>query len=162
VGGIEAGIDAILKVTQGEPLPEQARGAARQQQSGSSSLLTILTLTAILALFIGMTRRRLASGAFGGAAAGVLATLFSAGPFGLGLLAAIVVGGVLGALGSSMSVASSNGQWTARSRGRRGGWSGGFYPGGFGGGGLGGGGFGGGGFSGGGGGFGGGGASGSW
>jgi uncharacterized protein len=162
VGGIEAGLDAILKVTQGEPLPDRAREAARQPQSGSSSLLTILTLTAILALFIGMTRRRLASGAFGGAAAGVLTTLFSAAPFGLGLLVAIVVGGVLGALGSSMSVASSNGQWTARSRARRGGWSGGFYPGGFGGGGFGGGGFGGGGFSGGGGGFGGGGASGSW
>jgi uncharacterized protein len=162
VGGIEAGVDAILKVTRGEPLPERAREPARKQQSQTSSLPTILVLTAILALFIGMTRRRTVSGALGGAAAGVLTTLFSTGPFGLGLLLATVVGTILGALGSSMSVASSGGQWTAPARGRRGGWSGGFYPGGFGGGRFGGGGFGGGGFSGGGGGFGGGGASGSW
>jgi uncharacterized protein len=157
VGGIEAGVDAVLKVTRGEPLPERAREPAREQQSQASSLPTILVLTAILALFIGMTRRRTASGAFGGAAAGLFTTLFSAGPFGVGLLLAVVIGTILGALGSSMSGASSNRQWTAPSRGRRGGWGGGFYPGGFGGGGLGGGGF-----SGGGGGFGGGGASGSW
>jgi uncharacterized protein len=151
-GGIEAGLDAILKVTRGEPMPETARSAPRRQGSQGSSLPTILVLTAILALFIGMTRRRLVSGAFGGAATGVLTSLFSAGPLGLGLLIAIAVGGLLGAIGSSMSVASSNGQWTSRSRGRSGGWTGGFYSGGFGGGG----------FGGGGGGFGGGGASGSW
>jgi uncharacterized protein len=162
VRGIEAGLDAILKAAQGEPLPERARNARPQGASQGSSLPTVLMLTALLALFIGMTRRRAVSGAFGGAAAGALTSVFSAGSFGSGLVLAMVVGTVLGALGSSMGVGSSGGQWTAPSRRRRGGWSGGFYPGGFGGGGFGGGGFGGGGFSGGGGGFGGGGASGSW
>jgi uncharacterized protein len=73
-------------------------------------------------------------------------------------LVAVVIGAVLGAVGSTMSVFSAGNQWTGGSRYRRGGWGGGIYPGGF----SGGGGFGGGGFSGGGGGFGGGGASGSW
>lgn len=119
--------------------------------------MNILMITAMLALFIGMTGRRIAGGAFGGAAAGFAATLFSAGGFGLILILALVIGGLLGAVGSSMSVASSSNQWTGGSRYRRGGG----FLGGFGGGDFGGG-FGGGGFSGGGGGFGGGGASGSW
>jgi uncharacterized protein len=157
-GGIEAGVNAILQVTKGEPLPENARSANRGSSS-RPSLLGALTLTAILALLIGMLQGRLIRGAFGGAAAGLVATLLSAGA-GLGL--AVIVGAVLGAIGSTMSVASSGNNWTGGSRTRRGGWGGGWYGGGgFGGGGFGGGG-GGGGFSGGGGGFGGGGASGSW
>jgi len=157
-GGIEAGVNAILQVTKGEPLPENARRANRGSSS-RPSLLGALTLTAILALLIGMLQGRLIRGAFGGAAAGLVATLLSAGA-GLGL--AVIVGAVLGAIGSTMSVTSSGNNWTGGSRTRRGGWGGGWYGGGgFGGGGFGGGG-GGGGFSGGGGGFGGGGASGSW
>ena len=154
-GGIEAGVNAILQVTKGEPLPESARKSTKGGASPAPSLLTALTMTAILALFIGMTQRRLIGGAFGGAAAGLVATLVSAAGIGLGLGLALVVGAVLGAIGSTMSVASSGNQWTGSSRYRRGG---GIFPGGFGGGGFGGGGFGGGGggFSGGGGGFGGG------
>ena len=158
-GGIEAGVNAILQVTKGEPLPEGARKSTKGA-SRAPSLLTTLTITAILALFIGMMQRRLVGGAFGGAAAGLVATLVSAAGIGLGLGLALVVGAVLGAIGSTMSVASSANQWSGNSRYR----GGGIFPGGFGGGGFGGGGFGGGGggFSGGGGGFGGGGASGSW
>jgi len=159
-GGIEAGVNTILQVTKGEPLPESARKSTKGTASRAPSLLTALTMTAILALFIGMTQRRLVGGAFGGAAAGLVATLVSAAGIGLGLGLALIVGALLGAIGSTMSVASSANQWTGSSRYRRGG---GIFPGGFGGGGFGGGGFGGGGgFSGGGGGFGGGGASGSW
>jgi uncharacterized protein len=161
-GGIEAGVNAILQVTKGEPLPESARTANRSFRSPGSSLFTALTLTAILALVIGMTQRRLIGGALGGAAVGFVATLASAAGIGLALGLALILGAILGAVGSSMSVASSGSQWTGNSRYRRGGWGGGMFPGGFGGGGFGGGGFGGGGFSGGGGGFGGGGASGSW
>jgi uncharacterized protein len=159
-GGIEAGVNAILQVTKGEPLPERARTRSRSDGSRVSSLLTALTMTAILALFIGMMQRRLIGGAFGGAAAGLVATLASAAGIGLALGLALILGAVLGAIGSSMSASSSG--WTGGSRYRGGGWGGGIFPGGFGGGGFGGGGFGGGGFSGGGGGFGGGGASGSW
>ena len=159
-GGIEAGVNAILQVTKGEPLPERARTSTRSNASRASSLLTALTMTAILALFIGMTQRRLIGGVFGGAAAGLVASLGSAAGIGLALGLALILGAVLGAIGSTMSATSSG--WTGGSRYRRGGWGGGIFPGGFGGGGFGGGGFGGGGFSGGGGGFGGGGASGSW
>src|SRR5437867_5977173 len=159
-GGIEAGVNAILQVTKGEPLPERARTSTRGSASRASSLLTALTVTAILALFIGMTQRRLIGGVFGGAAAGLVASLGSAAGIGLALGLALILGAVLGAIGSTMSATSSG--WTGGSRYRRGGWGGGIFPGGFGGGGFGGGGFGGGGFSGGGGGFGGGGASGSW
>ena len=163
-GGIEAGVDAILQVTKGEPIPQTARQVAKAGASRGSSLLAALTMTAILALFIGMTQRRLIGGAFGGAAAGLVATLISASGIGLALGLALIVGAVLGAIGSTMSVASSANHWAGNSRYRRGGWGGGIFPGSFGGEGFGGGGFGGGGggFSGGGGGFGGGGASGSW
>ena len=159
-GGIEAGVKAILQVTKGEPLPQRARGSETKKPSQFSSATSILIITAMIALFIGMTRRRVIGGALGGAGAGFVATLFSAGGFGLILILAVVIGALLGAIGSTMSVASSGNQWTGGSRDRRSGWGGGMFPGGFGGGG-GGGGFGGG-FSGGGGGFGGGGASGSW
>jgi uncharacterized protein len=162
-GGIEAGIDAILQVTRGEPLPERVRKSTSQNESRVSSLLTALTITAILALVIGMTQRRIMGGALGGAIAGFVATLASAAGIGLALGLALIVGIILGAIGSTMSVAASGSQWTGGSRYRRSGWRGGIFPGGFGGsGGFGGGGFDGGGFTGGGGGFGGGGASGSW
>jgi len=162
-GGIVAGVNAILQVTKGEPLPESARAANRQGSSRGTSLATVLMLTAMLALFIGMTQRRLFGGIFGGSAAGLAAALVSSGGIGLALGLALLVGAVLGGIGSSLGPGSSANQWTGSSRSRRGGWGGGIFPGGFGGGGFGGGGFGGGGgFSGGGGGFGGGGASGSW
>jgi uncharacterized protein len=157
-GGIEAGLSAILRVTKGEPLPESARAARGGGTSQPSSAISILTITGIVALFIGMTRRRILGGTVGGAAAGIAATLFSASGFGLILILALIIGALLGAIGSTMSVSSAGNQWTGGSRYRRGGWGGGIFPGRFGGGG----GFGGGGFSGGGGGFGGGGASGSW
>jgi uncharacterized protein len=151
-GGIEAGVNAILQVTKGESLPQRAPASRRQSTSRVSSATNVLMITAMLALFIGMTRRRLAGGALGGAAAGVAATLFGAGGFGLILIAALILGALVGVIGSSMSVAGSRYQWTGGSRYRGSGWGGGFGGGGFGGGG----------FSGGGGGFGGGGASGSW
>jgi uncharacterized protein len=158
-GGIVAGVSAILQVTKGEPLPESARAANRQGSYRGTSLATVLMLTAMLALFIGMTQRRIFGGIFGGSAAGLAAAaLGSSAGIGLALGLALVLGAVLGAIGSSLGPGSSANQWTGSSRSRRGGWGGGIFPGGFGGGGFGGGG----GFSGGGGGFGGGGASGGW
>jgi uncharacterized protein len=162
-GGVVAGVNAILQVTKGERLPETVRSVNGQRSAQGGSLATVLMITAMLALFIGMTQRRLFGGIFGGSAAGLAAALVSSAGIGLGLGLALVVGAILGAIGSSLGPGSSANQWTGSSRSRRGGWGGGIFPGGFGGGGFGGGGFGGGGgFSGGGGGFGGGGASGSW
>jgi uncharacterized protein len=159
-GGIEAGINSILKVTRGETLPERGRPAPERTASEGASLHNILMITAMLALFIGLTRRRLLSGALGGAASGLVTTLFAAGGLGWVLFPALVVGALLGAIGATLAPWSVRNQWVGRPRSRQGDWGGGVFPGGYGGGG----GFGGGGggFSGGGGGFGGGGASGSW
>ncbi|HXV78660.1 MAG TPA: TPM domain-containing protein [Candidatus Binatia bacterium] len=156
-GGIEGGVDAILKVTRGEKLP--TRPASERTASQAASLMTILMITAMLALFIGLTRRRLLSGALGGAASGLATTLFASGGLGFVLFPALVVGALLGAVGAALGTGTAGNQWVGRPRSRQGDWGGGVFPGGFGGGGFGGGG---GGFSGGGGGFGGGGASGSW
>jgi uncharacterized protein len=156
-GGIEAGINAILNVTKGESLP--ATKHIKNQKSQLSSLATAMIMTAMLALFIGMTQRRVTRGALGGALAGIAATFVNSLGSGIALLVTLILGAVLGSVGSSMAAVSSSSQWTGGSRYRRSGWGGGIFPGGFGGGGFGGGG---GGFSGGGGGFGGGGASGSW
>jgi len=160
-GGIEAGVDTILKITKGEALPERTRPAPGPTTSQGGSLTTILMITAMLALFIGMTRRRLLGGAVGGAASGLVTSLFASGGLGFVLLPALILGALLGAIGAALGTGSAGNQWVGRSRSRRGDWGGGVFPGGFGGGGVGGGG-GDGGFSGGGGGFGGGGASGSW
>jgi uncharacterized protein len=160
-GGIEAGANSILKVTKGEILPERGRPAGGPTASQGASLITILMITAMLALFIGMTRRRLLSGALGGAASGLVTTLFASGGLGFVLFPALIVGALLGAVGAALGTGTAGNQWVGRPRSRRGDWGGGVFPGGYGRGGFGGGG-GGGGFSGGGGGFGGGGASGSW
>ena len=160
-GGIEAGVDTMLKITKGEILPERTRPAPGPPASQGGSLITILMITAMLALFVGMTRRRLLGGAVGGAASGLVTSLFASGGLGFVLLPALIVGALLGAIGTALGTGSAANQWVGRPRSRRGDWGGGGFPGGFGGGGFGGGG-GDGGFSGGGGGFGGGGASGSW
>ena len=160
-GGIEAGVESILKITRGEKLPERSRPTGGPTASPAASLITILMITAMLALFIGMTRRRLLGGAVGGAASGLATSLFAAGGLGTVVLPALIVGALLGAIGTAVGTGSAGNQWVGRPRSRRGDWGGGVFPGGFGGGGFGGGG-GNGGFSGGGGGFGGGGASGSW
>jgi uncharacterized protein len=159
-GGIEAGVDSMLKVARGEKLPSRSRPGGGPAASPGGSFLTILMITAMLALFIGMTRRRLVSGAVGGAASGLVTSLFAAGGLGTIMLPALIVGALLGAIGSAVGTGTAGNQWVGTPRSRRGDWGGGVFPGGFGGGGFGGGG--GGGFSGGGGGFGGGGASGSW
>jgi len=143
-GGISAGVDRMIRVIDGEPLPAPAKAAPRADEG----VLQILPVLLILAVVAGAILRRML-GRFVGSAAtggvvGGLAWLL-AGTLAIALLAGIVaffftlVSGVGGS-------------------GRR--YYGGFPGGGWGGGGFGGGG--GGGFSGGGGSFGGGGASGRW
>jgi uncharacterized protein len=148
-GGISAGVDRMIRVIDGEPLPAPAKAAPPV----GDGVLQILPVLLILALVAGAILRRL-FGRFVGSAAtggvvGGLAWLL-AGTLAIALLAGIVafIFTLLGGVGGS---------------GRR--YYGGFPGGGWGGGGWSGGGFGGGGgggFSGGGGSFGGGGASGRW
>jgi len=156
-GGIATGVDRILRVIEGEPLPEPELSPP---SSGVPGLFSLLPFLFIFALVGGRILRSL-FGRVGGALAtgglvGFLTWLL------IGILALSVGAGFLAfifALGGGIGGGPTGGGngWYSRRHGQ--GWG---YPGGFGGGGFGGrGGFGGG-WSGGGGGFGGGGASGSW
>ena len=139
-GGISAGVDRMIRVIDGEPLPAPQRNAA-----GDADIRQLVPIVLLLTL-IGGGVLRSALGRFPGAivTGGALAIVawLLAGVLSIGLIAG-VIGFMFTLLGGGM--------------GRHGGWYGGGHYGGFGRGGLGGGGF-----SGGGGGFGGGGASGRW
>lgn len=155
-GGVEAGVDRIIRLVDGEPLPEPEAGADGRESGASpwesiaGPLFLLLVFGAgVLRAVFGRFFGAAATGALGGAITWfVIGSVLAAGFIGVG---AFFVALLLGAVPSARSLGRS----------RRGDW-GGFGGGGFGGGGFGGGGFGGGGFGGGGGGFGGGGASGSW
>jgi uncharacterized protein len=148
-GGIDAAVDRLIGLVDGEPLPVPQRDEWDGRAGGAGALLFPLL---ILGLIAGPILRRVFGRPLGAVATGGIAGFVAwglVGIFGVAIFAAIatffftLVGGLGG------------GRWSS---GRRGGG----FGGGFGGGGFGGGGFGGGGWSGGGGGFGGGGASGSW
>ncbi len=147
-GGIGAGLDQMIRVVDGEPLPEPDRRWARPP-GGGDWLVVALVLTVIGGSVLRLLFGRMGGAVATGGIAGVVAYLITrilplAGVIGvLGFILALVFGGFGGPRG-----------WSSRGRGGLGGWtSGGFGGGSFGGGG---------GFSGGGGSFGGGGASGSW
>jgi uncharacterized protein len=157
-GGINAGLDQMIRVVDGEPLPPPDRRWQGRPQ-GIGALLPFL----FIAVFVGAPLLRALFGrAFGSILTGTVtgALVWFAGQ-------ALVLAGVIGLIALAVSLfggfAGSRG-WSSypRSPGLGGGWGGGF-GGGLGGGGFGGGGFGGGGgFSGGGGTGAGGGASGRW
>jgi uncharacterized protein len=143
-GGVEAGVDQMISVINGEPLP--APDKKWEHRGGLGNLLPVLLVFVFVASGVlrGLFGRLFGSIATGGLAGGIVWLLSHLLPIGLGA-------GVIAFLFAMLAGSNSRG-WSA---GR--GWGGGF------GGGLGGGfGGGGGGFSGGGGGGGGGGASGSW
>lgn len=149
-GGIDAGLDQMMRVIEGEPLPEPDR---RWQDSGTDFfhllpilLMVVLIGSSVLRLIFG----RALGAALTGGGVGVLAWVLSG---------VLVVGAVAAAIAFLFALLGGMGRRGWSSHARHGGWGGGWHTGGFGGGG---GGFGGGGFSGGGGGFGGGGASGRW
>ena len=150
-GGIEAGLDAMMKLIEGEPLPPpEHRWQPGGRSHGSGSLPFILFAVFIGSVVLrGIFGRTLGS-ALTGAGAGLLVLLTG---YALALAVLAAAGAFLFTLLGGLARGSG---WSSYPRG--GGFGGGW--GGFGG--FGGGGFGGGGFSGGGGGFSGGGASGSW
>jgi uncharacterized protein len=148
-GGIEAGVDRMISVVNGEALPEPDR--KWEHRSGLGHLLPLLLVVVFVASGVlrALFGRLLGSVATGGLAGGLAWALSHVLPIGVGA-------GVVAFLFTVLAGSTSRG-WSA---GR--GWGGGFgggLGGGFGGGGGGGGS---GGFSGGGGGFSGGGASGNW
>jgi uncharacterized protein len=149
-GGIDAGLERMMRLVQGEALPPPEQGWKSGRAGGHNSSLFPALLFAVLAGSIvlrGIFGRTLGS-VFTAAGAGLLVWIAG---YALLLAALAAVGAFLFTLLGGLARGSG---WSS---GLGGGW-GGFGGGGFGGGGFGGGG----GFSGGGGGFGGGGAGGSW
>ncbi len=142
-GGIQAGVQVMIKVMEGEPLPPPPPASA---ETTASSVEQLFPLALLLAFFVSPLLRamvgRLPAALTSGAIAGVI-VWFVIGSF---LIASFL--GILMTLFALFGGLATG----------RGGWGGGYSGGGFGGGG----GSGGGGFGGGGGGFGGGGASGRW
>jgi len=148
-GGINTGVDRILRVIEGEPLPEPELSPPSQQVPGLFKFLPVLFVFAL----VGGRILRATLGHVGGALAtgGVIGflTWLLIGLLGMSVLAGLLAF-VLTLLGGLGGGPGSGGGWYS---GRGGGFG---IPGGFGGGGFGGG------WGGGGGGFGGGGASGGW
>jgi uncharacterized protein len=151
-GGIDAGVDAIMKAIEGEQLPLPSPKSAQRKVDSVSSYSNFLILGLFLVPIVSMVLRGMFGRFFGASLTsgitGIAAWL---------ILGSLVVGAIAAVIAFLFTLLGGN----AIARGaNRGGWGGGIIPGGSwgGGGGLGGGG----GFSGGGGGFDGGGASGSW
>lgn len=155
-GGVNTGVDRIMRVIEGEALPELEINSPAQGIPGLFNLLPFLLIFAfvggtILRAIFGRVLGAVATGGLVGFVTWLIISLF-----GLSVVAGVLAFVI--SLVSGMGGGPRGGGWYSRRHGS--GWG---YPGGFGGGfGGGGGGFGGGGFSGGGGGFGGGGASGGW
>jgi uncharacterized protein len=155
-GGINTGVDRIMRVIEGEPLPEPELSPPAAGVPGLFNLLPFLFIFAI----VGGSMFRRMFGRVGGAVAtgglvGFLTWLLVA-ILGVAMFAGVIafIFALIGGFGGGPRGGGTG--WSSRRHGP--GWG---HPGGFGGGWGGGGGFGGG-FGGGGGGFGGGGASGSW
>ena len=152
-GGIDSGLDQMMKLIDGEPLPPPERQWQGGRRGGAPGIFPELLFAVLIGSVVlrGIFGKTLGS-VFTGAGAGLLVYL---GGYALALAGVAAAGAFLITL--LMGFAGTGSGWSS---GTRGGLGGGW--GGLGGGGFGGGGFGGGGFGGGGGGFGGGGASGGW
>ena len=150
-GGLNAGVERIIGVVEGEPLPEPDRDWRGDVALGEAMLPLLLIFAVIGGGLFRAIFGRVGGAAVTGGLAGLLVWVL-AHVLGIAVIAALVTF-FIALLGGG----GGGGGWASSGRGGRGGWVGGL-PGGLGRGG----GFGGGGFGGLGGGFGGGGASGSW
>jgi uncharacterized protein len=136
-GGISAGVDRMIRVIDGEPLPAPARGSPAAQ--GGGGLFQVLPMLLVAALVVGGILRALLGRSLGslatGGAVGFLAWLL-AGTLAVGLIAGVIaffftlVGG-FGGRGMGLPGGYYGGGWG----GRGGGFGGGGFGGGFGGGG---------------------------
>jgi len=146
VGGIEAGVDRLVRLIQGEPLPPP-----KPQRASADDVLEYLPFIFFALVFIGPVLRSIFGRLLGAGVAGGIAGI------GFWSLSSLILGGIIaGVIVFALVLLITAGGRSSFPSGRGG------YGGGFGGSWPSGGGFGGGGFSGGGGSFGGGGASGGW
>jgi uncharacterized protein len=149
-GGINAGLDQMIRVVDGEPLPPpDTQWKGGRDALGPGLLFFVVVVAIVASTILRSAFGRPLGSLLTGAGVGVIAYLLTT------VLALAAVAGFMAFLFSLFTAVGSRG-WSSRAR--HGGWGGGWSGGTFGGGGWGGGG----GFSGGGGGFGGGGASGGW
>jgi uncharacterized protein len=146
-GGINAGLDRMMRVIDGEPLPAPAKSAPGAQGDTFQMLPVLLILALVAGSILRAVLGRFLGAAATGGAVGFVAWIL-AGAMAVALLAGVVafVFTLMGGVGRRLG--GFPGMYGGGGFGRGGGWGGG--------------GFGGGGFRGGGGGFGGGGASGRW
>jgi uncharacterized protein len=144
-GGISAGVDAILKVVQGEALPPPERRPSGGHGKGGGIGMGIFVLAFFISSALRAMLGRIRGGFVSGGVVGVVGAM---------MLGSVLMGVLAGIVALIFTMMAGGGTGSGL-RGGRGGFGGGGF-GGFGGGG------GGGGFGGGGGGFGGGGASGRW
>jgi len=151
-GGVTAGLQQIMQVVDGEPLPPPDRSWKRPADRLSGLVPVLIFGALIIGTFLRALLGRTLGALATGGATGALVWVFSQ------VLGLAIGAGLMALIFSFIAGLASTGRGIGRRGPPWGGWGGG----GFGGGGFGGGGFGGGGFGGGGGGFGGGGASGRW
>ncbi len=153
-GGINAGVDAILKAIEGEALPPpKASGGSASRKVGTITSASDFLWLAFFGVPVAAMMLRPMLGRAG--SAGVTGGLTGVGAW---LIFGTILAGVIGAIAAFVVAIAMGTSALRQGRSGSGSGSGGWFPGGGGGGG----GFGGGGFSGGGGGFDGGGASGDW
>jgi len=150
-GGIDAGVDAILKAVAGEELPQPAAEKRHGGASLAAGAENLFILAFFVVPFVGLILRNIFGRFFGaGITSGItgVAAWLLLGSLAIGMIAAIVAFLFTLSMGGGIARGARSGGWVPI-----GGWGGGGWSGGGGGGG---------GFSGGGGSFDGGGASGSW
>jgi uncharacterized protein len=146
-GGINAGLDRMMRVIDGEPLPAPAKSAPAAQGETFQMLPVLLILALVAGSILRAVLGRFLGAAATGGAVGFVAWIL-AGAMAMALLAGVVAFFFTLMGGGGRRLGGFPGMYGGGGFGRGGGWGGG--------------GFGGGGFRGGGGGFGGGGASGRW
>src|SRR4029450_1237411 len=91
-GSIQAGIDSILEVTRGEAVPKPSQTGRRRTAPGAG----LFMLTALFALFVGISQRTPLRGALGGAISGGVIGSPALWSSGFGLLVALLTAGAAG------------------------------------------------------------------
>lgn len=122
-GGIDAGVDRIIQVVEGEPLPAPAARSAGRGASSGVTLDDSLTYAGIAVVFLGGLLRWIFGTLLGSLIAGVIAGVAAA-LFGAGVLGGIIIG-VIAFVLCLLGISFFGGGGGGSSSSGGGGWSGG-------------------------------------